>query len=214
VTLDACSIAPPWHAHHLFDVLPKRNLSHLSGLKLSPFILSVPDRLSSRLLLAVAMPHSPLPHPSIALCCRPSSRAFSCRCRSPSLASYHLGQYRPRGCGPTIVSFPLIVAVQRVPPCCALPLYPCSWLHLPSVLAGRQVVECCAGPGTLVPRARCEHIVNMGRCGHACVSDLVARTRHKPLSPFFAPALLQFAYPLSPYLALCCEACSTPCARN
>jgi hypothetical protein len=44
VTLDAYSIAPPWHAHHLFDVLPKQNLSHLSGLKLSPFIVSVPDR--------------------------------------------------------------------------------------------------------------------------------------------------------------------------
>jgi hypothetical protein len=121
VTLDACSIAPPWHAHHLFDVLHKRNLSHLSGLKLSPFILSVPDRPSSRLLLAVAMPHSPPPHPSIALCCRPSSRAFSCRCRSLSLASYHLGRYRPRGCGPVIVSFPLVVSMQRVLPCCSLP---------------------------------------------------------------------------------------------
>jgi hypothetical protein len=27
---------------------------------------------------------------------------------------------------------------------------------------------------TLVPRARCEYVVNMGRCGHARECDLVA----------------------------------------
>jgi hypothetical protein len=29
--LDACSVTPPWQAHHLFDVLPKWNLEHLRG---------------------------------------------------------------------------------------------------------------------------------------------------------------------------------------
>jgi hypothetical protein len=86
--------------------------------------------------------------------------------------------------------------------------------HLSSVLVGQQVVGRCAGPGTLVPRARCEHVVHMGRCGHARVSNLVAQASHEPLSPLFMPALPQTAYPLSPYLALCCEACSAPCARN
>jgi hypothetical protein len=60
--------------------------------------------------------------------------------------------------------------------------------HLPSVLVGQQVVGRCAGPGMLVPRTRGEHVVNMGCCGHARVSDLVAQTSHKPLSPLFAPA--------------------------
>jgi hypothetical protein len=60
--------------------------------------------------------------------------------------------------------------------------------HLPSVLVGQQVVGRCAGPGMLVPRTRGEHVVNMGRCGHTRVSDLVAQTSHKPLSPLFAPA--------------------------
>jgi hypothetical protein len=92
------------------------------------------------------------------------------------------------------------------------PAKPTSFL--PSVHAGQQVVGRCAGPETLVPRTRGKHVVNMGRYGHARVSDLVAQTSHKPLLPFFAPALLQSAYPLSPYLALCCEACSAPCARN
>jgi hypothetical protein len=134
--MDAYSIAPPWHAHHLFDVLPKQNLSHSSGLKLSPFIVSVPDRPSSRLLLAVAMPPSPPPHLVVALCRRPSSHAFSCRCRPPSLASYHLGQYRPRGCDPTIVSFPLVVAMQRVSPCCSLPCF--SHTTIPILCACRS----------------------------------------------------------------------------
>jgi hypothetical protein len=48
--------------------------------------------------------------------------------------------------------------------------------HLSSVLAGQQVDGRYAGPGTLVPHARHEHVVNMGRCGHARVSDLVAQT--------------------------------------
>jgi hypothetical protein len=42
----------------------------------------MPDRPSSRLFLVVAMPHAPPPQIANALCCRPSSRAFSCRCRS------------------------------------------------------------------------------------------------------------------------------------
>jgi hypothetical protein len=61
----------PCHALHLFD--------------------EIPDRPSSRLFLVVAMPHAPPPQLVVALCCRPSSRAFSCECRSPSLATYHLG---------------------------------------------------------------------------------------------------------------------------
>jgi hypothetical protein len=96
----------------------------------------------------------------------------------------------------------------------ALYLNPRALPHLLSVLVGQQVAGRCAGPGMLVPRARSEHDVDMGHCGHARVSDLVAQTSQGPLSPLFAPALLQSAYPLSPYFALCCEACSAPCARN
>jgi hypothetical protein len=69
--------------------------------------------------------------------------------------------------------------------CCLAALYLVfpTLLHLSFVLAGQQVVRHCAGPGTLVPRTRCGHVVNMGRCGHvvnmgrcghARVSDLVA----------------------------------------
>jgi hypothetical protein len=104
--------------------------------------------------------------------------------------------------------------MQSEPPCYALPRYPCCWPHLPSVLAGRQVVECCASPRTLVPRARREHVVNMGRCGHARVSDLVAPTRQEPLMPLFSPALLQSACLLSLNLVSCCEARAMPCACN
>jgi hypothetical protein len=86
--------------------------------------------------------------------------------------------------------------------------------HLRSMLAGRQVVEHCGGTRTLVPHTRCEHVVNMGHCGHARVSDLVAQTSQGPLSLLLAPALLQSAYSLSPYFALYCEECSAPCARN
>jgi hypothetical protein len=59
--------------------------------------------------------------------------------------------------------------------------------HIPSVLADRQVVECCGGTGTLVPRSRHEHVVNMGRRGHAHVSDLCLG----PLSPISTLVLLQ-----------------------
>jgi hypothetical protein len=45
--------------------------------------------------------------------------------------------------------------------------------HLPSMLVDRQVVECCGGTGTLVPRSLHEYVVNMGRRGQARVSDLV-----------------------------------------
>jgi hypothetical protein len=48
--------------------------------------------------------------------------------------------------------------------------------QLSSVLAGQQVDGRYAGPGTLVPRAHHEHVVNMRHCGHTCGSDLVART--------------------------------------
>jgi hypothetical protein len=47
---------------------------------------------------------------------------------------------------------------------------------------------------------------------HARVSDLVAQTSHRPLSPLFAPALLQIACSLSLNLVSCCEARSMPCA--
>jgi hypothetical protein len=94
-----------------------------------------------------------------------------------------------------------------------LPRFP-TLPHLPSVLAGQQVVGRCAGPRTLVPRARCKHVVNMGRCGHARESDLVAQISHKPLSPLFAPALLQFTCSLSLNLVSCCEARAMPCACN
>jgi hypothetical protein len=92
------------------------------------------------------------------------------------------------------------------------PAKPTSFL--PSVHAGQQVVGRCAGPGTLVPRTRGKHVVNMGRYGHARVSDLVAQTSHKPLSPLFAPALLQTACSLSLNLVSCCEARAMPCACN
>jgi hypothetical protein len=48
--------------------------------------------------------------------------------------------------------------------------------HPSSMLAVQQVDGRYMGPGTQVPRARHENVVNMGRCGHACVSDLVAQT--------------------------------------
>jgi hypothetical protein len=64
----------------------------------------------------------------------------------------------------------------------------------------------------LVPRARCEHVVNIGCCGHARESDLVTQTSHRPLSPLFVPALLQFACSLLLNLVLCCEARAMPCA--
>jgi hypothetical protein len=62
VTLDAYSIAPPWHAHHLFDVLPKWNLSHLSGWRFLPFLCfclpafepHVPSRGHATLTAAIA----------------------------------------------------------------------------------------------------------------------------------------------------------------
>jgi hypothetical protein len=59
--------------------------------------------------------------------------------------------------------------------------------HIPSVLADRQVVECCGGTGMLVPRSRHEHVVNMGRRAHARVSDLCLG----PLSPISTLVLLQ-----------------------
>jgi hypothetical protein len=86
--------------------------------------------------------------------------------------------------------------------------------HLSSVLVGQQVVGRCAGPGTLVPRARSEHVVPMGRCGHARVSNLVAQASHEPLSPLFTPALPQTACSLSLNLVSCCEARAMPCACN
>jgi hypothetical protein len=100
--------------------------------------------------------------------------------------------------------------------CCLAALYLVflTLPHLPSADADQQVVGRCAGPGTLVPRARGEHVMNMGRCGHARVSDLVAQTSHKLLSPLFAPALLQTACSLSLNLVLCCEARAMPCACN
>jgi hypothetical protein len=136
----------------------------------------MPDRPLSRSFLAVVMPHMPPPQIVVALCCRPSSCAFSCRCRSPSHATYHLGRDRPSGCGPVDALFSHVVATQRVPPYCALPRYPCSWPYLPATLVGRQVVEHCGGTGMLVPSACHEHVVNMGRYGHTRVSDLVTQT--------------------------------------
>jgi hypothetical protein len=72
-------------------------------------------------------------------------------------------------------------------------LNPHTLPRIPFVLAGRQVVKRCGGIGTLVPRARHEHVVNMGRCGHARVSDLVAHKSQGPLSPISMPVLLQLA---------------------
>jgi hypothetical protein len=86
--------------------------------------------------------------------------------------------------------------------------------HLLSVLAGQQVTGRCAGPGTLVPHARHEHVVNMGRCGHARVSDLVAQRSHGPLSPIFVTALLQTACSLSLNHVSCCKARAMSCACN
>jgi hypothetical protein len=82
--------------------------------------------------------------------------------------------------------------------------------HIPSVLADRQVVECCGGTGTLVPRSRHEHVVNMGRRGYARVSDLC----QAPLSPistfvFATTRMLTLAH-----LGSCREACAVPCASN
>jgi hypothetical protein len=80
---------------------------------------------------------------------------------------------------------------------CSKPLHVALYLnphilpHLPSVLTDRQVVECCRGTGTLVPRSRHEHVVNMGRRGHARVSDLVTQTSQGPLSPISMLVLLQ-----------------------
>jgi hypothetical protein len=83
--------------------------------------------------------------------------------------------------------------------CCLAALYLAfpTLLHLPFVLAGRQVDEHCGGTGTLVPRARHEHVVNMGRRGHACLSNLVAQTSQGPLSLISVPVLLQPAFLLS-----------------
>jgi hypothetical protein len=69
--------------------------------------------------------------------------------------------------------------------------------HLPSVLADRQVIECCGGTGTLVPCSRHEHVVNMGRRGRARVSDLVTQASQGPLSPISTLVLLQPACLLS-----------------
>jgi hypothetical protein len=79
----------------------------------------------------------------------------------------------------------------------ALYLNPHTLPHLPSVIAGRQVVERSGGTGTLVPRTRHEHVVNMGRRGHARVSDLVTQISQGPLSPISAPIFLQSACLLS-----------------
>jgi hypothetical protein len=79
----------------------------------------------------------------------------------------------------------------------ALYLNPHIIPHLPSVLADRQVIECCGGTGTLVPRSRHEHIVNMGRRGHARVIDLVAQMSQGPLSPISTLVFLQPACLLS-----------------
>jgi hypothetical protein len=104
----------------------------------------------------------------------------------------------------------------RRPSLCLVALYLAfpTLPHLPSVLASQQVIGRCADPGTLVPRARCEHVMNMGRCGHARESDLVAQTIHRPLSPLFTLSLLQFACSLSLNLVSCCEARAMPCACN
>jgi hypothetical protein len=100
--------------------------------------------------------------------------------------------------------------------CCLAALYLVflTLPHLPSVLAGQQVVGRCAGPGTLEPRARCEHVVHMGRCGHARGSNLVAQASHELLSPLFTPALPQTACPFTLNLVSCCEARAMPCACN
>jgi hypothetical protein len=173
----------------------------------------MPDRPSSRLFLAVAMPHATAANHRLLVL--PTFE--SCLFLQVMLAVACLLSPWPRSTeGIVAQSMPYFRsllpcnACRLAALCFASPTIP----HLPSVLAGQQVVRRCAGPGTLVPRARCEHVMNMGRCGHAHVRDLVTRTSHEPLSPLFAPALLQSAYPLSPYLALCCEACSAPCARN
>jgi hypothetical protein len=144
----------------------------------------------------------------VALCCRSPSHAFSCRCRLPS----HLSCLSPWSQSTERLWHAF--AMKRVPPYHSLPHNPHTLPHLRSMLAGRQVVEHCGGTRTLVPHTRCEHVVNMGHCGHARVSDLVAQTSQGPLSLLLAPALLQSAYSLSPYFALYCEECSAPCARN
>jgi hypothetical protein len=117
-----------------------------------------------------------------------------------------------------VVAQPLSYFCSLLPcnACCLATLYLVfpTLPHLPSVLAGQQVVGCCAGPGTLVPYACGEHVVNMGRSGHARVSDLVAQASHRPLSHLFTPALLQTACSLSLNLVSCCEARAMPCASN
>jgi hypothetical protein len=159
------------------------------------------------------MPHSPPPQLTVTLCCRPSSRAFSAGAARRRLPLITLAKIDRE------VVAQLLCYFRSLLPCntcrlaslyLAFPTLP----HLSSVLAGQQVVGRCVGPGTLVPRARCEHVMNMGHCGHARVSDLVAQASHEPLSPLFAPALLQFACSLSLNLVSCCEARAMPCACN
>jgi hypothetical protein len=150
---------------------------------------------------------------AVALSCRPSSRGFFLQV--PLAVACRLSPW-PRSTKrlwPIHCLFPLVVAMQRVPSCCSLFAFP-TLPHLPSVLAGQQVVERCAGPGALVPRARCEHVVDMERCGYARVRNPVAQISQGLLSLLLAHALLQSVYPLSPYFALCYEACSTPCPHN
>jgi hypothetical protein len=133
----------------------------------------MPDRPSSCLFLVVAVPHAPPPQIAVALCCRPSSRAFL------------TGTARYRLLLVTLAAIGREVVAQSLPYfCMLLPCNACRLValyltfptlpHLPSVLADQQVSRHCVGPGTLVPHARHEHVVNMGRCGHARVSDLVA----------------------------------------
>jgi hypothetical protein len=138
---------------------------------------------------------------------------FSCRCRSLSLACISPWLQSTERSWPPVAFFLHVDTMQRVPPCCALPRYPCSWPHLPSVLAGRQVVEGCEGPRTLVPRARCEHVVNMGRCGHTCEQPCHP-DKPQTFVAFLCACFTTIRIPAPPYLALCCEACSAPCARN
>jgi hypothetical protein len=154
----------PWNANnHSFLV------EHASCLALHLFD-EMPDRLSSRAFLAMALPHSPSPQLVVALCCQPSSCAFSCRCRRLPLNTLAVMDRE-------VVDQPLPYFRSLFPrnACRLAALYLAfpTLPHLLSVLAGQQVTGRCAGPGTLVP-ARHEHVVNMGRCGHTRVSDLVA----------------------------------------
>jgi hypothetical protein len=84
----------------------------------------------------------------------------------------------------------------RVRPCFSLLRFSHTTAPTP-VLAGQQVVGRCTGPQTLVPRVRCEHVMDMGR---------TCERPHHPDKPgtFFTPLCACFATIRIPALALLC----------